>query len=46
MRETWRNLIDDIEEYWVQVLNPYSLQVHTHTCWMLGFVTNPKTSPK
>jgi hypothetical protein len=26
-RETWRNFREDIEEYWVQVSDPDSLQV-------------------
>ena len=46
MRETWKNFIDDIEKYWVQVLDHDSLQVQSYTCWKLGFVTNLETSPK
>ena len=38
--------MEDIKEYWVQVLDIYSLQVWSYTCWKLGFVTNPETSPK
>ena len=41
-----RDSREDIEEYWVQVSNPDSLQVWSYTCWKLGFVTNPKTSQK